>query len=212
MNRVCLFVTLVSLPGFFMGLPLDTTICFVSFQFWWVSGTNDQALCWPVTRLLLSLVTNAETEPDITEWGPAQVRGESESHDRQRWYVWVRVNPDTTSCKTEVAGGGGMLSGRSPVAPAGICCPPVVTTNPPPPPILQPLQPPTFPAGHWCSRLAHCQQMAGMRRPRGAGQGPASGELIPLCSLKGAHPRARHMQRSPWLRQCRQAGSLRWWW
>lgn len=77
-NRVCLFVTPVSLPGFFMGFPLDTTICFVSFQFWRVSGTNDQALCWPVTRLLLSLVTNAETEPDVTERGPAQVRGESE--------------------------------------------------------------------------------------------------------------------------------------
>lgn len=104
-------------------------------------------------------------EAYATKWESAQVRGESEwypatpdhkrSHDRQWWYVSLMMNLDTTSCKREVGEGvRRMLSGRSPVASAGICCPYCHT---PPPPSIAAHCPPSLPAGHWRGRLAHCR-------------------------------------------------------
>lgn len=72
--------------------------------------------------------------PLVEQWGrqnqtlhslevkPSAAHYQKKPHDRQWWYVSMRMNLDTTSCSQ-----GGcrnrMLSGRSPVASAGICCP-----------------------------------------------------------------------------------------
>lgn len=105
---------------------------------------------WPVTCLLLGLVTSREAEPDVTNWESAQVRGESEcypttpypkrSRDRQWWYVPLRMNLDTTSCRREVGeGGGGCFQGgplwfqQASVVPAVIPHPHPLCPHCPPP-------------------------------------------------------------------------------
>lgn len=113
---------------------------------------------------------------------PSAVRYQKKPHDRQWWYVSMRMNLDTTSCSQ-----GGcrnrMLSGRSPVASAGICCPhhhsPPTLYAPPPPlsaPSLSPSQP-VAGVADWVTAVLS-RQMAAMRWPWGTGRGLSSGELI----------------------------------
>lgn len=100
------------------------------------------------------------------------------------------MNPDTTSCKTEVAGG--MLSGRSPVASAGICCPP-------PPPPSSPYNPPPFQpvtgAADWlaASKWQACGGPEGLVRvrPRGSSSLCAASRGLTLERDTCRDPRGR---------------------
>lgn len=84
--------------------------------------------------------------------------------------VLVGIELDTTSCRRE----GGGLSGRSPVASAGICPYTPHTLQPPRSPTSQPVTG----VADWLAAISS-QQMATMRHPCGTSQGLASGELIP---------------------------------
>lgn len=117
---------------------------------------------------------------------PSAVRYQKKPHDRQWWYVSMRMNLDTTSCSQ-----GGcrnrMLSGRSPVASAGICCPHHHSPNPicTPTPTLRTLFVP-LPAGRWRGRLGHCcTQLA--NGSHAVALRDWSGSF-----LRGAHPSTPH--------------------
>lgn len=90
-----------------------------------------------------------------------------------------------------------MLSGRSPVASAGICCPccPYIPHPHPLHPLCPPTpsQPVTGVADWLTARLS--QQMAAMQRPCGTGQGLASRELFLPYTPKGTNPGPWHIQR-----------------
>lgn len=134
---------------------------------------------------------------------------------RQWWYVSLRMNLDTTSCRR--AGGWGWRRRRgcfqggplwlqqASVAPR---CPYILPTPTPSTHPLSPSQPVAGVADRLSAGLS--QQMAAVRQPWGTGQGLASGELLAPYTPKGANPGSWHIQRYTVQRQCRQAGSLRW--
>lgn len=109
------------------------------------------------------------------------------------------MNPDTTSCKTEVPGGGGMLSGRSPVASAGICCPPLSQPTLPLPPPSSPYNPPPIQpvtgAADWldASKWQACGGPVGLVRvrPRGSSSLCAASRGITLERDTCRDPRGR---------------------
>lgn len=137
-------------------------------------------------------------EADVTNRQSAQVRGESEYYPQPpaKKVTWQTV----VICVTEDESGhhqlrersrGGwrkMLSGRSPVASAGIC--PYI---PHPHPLHPPCPPPPSRSLVW--QTGSLPGSANKWQPWGNSQGLASGELISPYAPKGSNPGSWHLQR-----------------
>lgn len=119
----------------------------------------------------------------------------------------MRMNLGTTSCSR-----GGcnnrMLSGRSPVASAGICCPSAYIHPPSSTPTHPPPLQPSAGVADWFTAVLS-RQMAAVGWPWGTSRGLSSRELILPRTPKGANPGSWHIQ---WSTQCtRRMGRIGHW-